>query len=83
MHPLNIHIHRLGPEGASGEAERLGFVLLWKAHAIHGSWTVWTDPSPEARPEPGAFEVVTDDNWRRFQAEVGRVIQAQADIGND
>ena len=75
MHPLSIHIHRRGPQSASGEAERLGFVLQWEAHAIHGSWTVWTDPSPTAWLEPGAFEVVTDDNWRVFEAAVGRVLQ--------
>ena len=76
MHLLTIHIHQLKTDSASGEAERLGFVLKWRAHAVHGSWTIWTDPSPEARPEPGAFEVVTADDWRSFEADVSRAIQS-------
>ena len=78
MHDLDIDIHQLGPDTASGAAERLGFALPWVAHGLHDEWTVSVDRAAGCGLEPGAFEVVTDDDWRAFEAAVRRAIQTRS-----
>ena len=76
MPPLTIDIHQLATDSARGEAARLGFELRWAAHAIGDDWTVWMDTALDAPREPGAYEVVTADDWRAFEAAVGKVLRA-------
>ena len=78
MPDLHIDIHRIESEAASGSAERLGFILPWTADGLHGMWTVSVHRAPGLGLEPGAFDVVTDENWPRFEAAVVRAIRTQA-----
>ena len=78
MHALQIDIHHLAPDTAAGVAERLGFVLPWTAHSLHGAWTVSVPPTHGVGLEPGAFDIVTDEDWPAFEAAIGRTIHAVA-----
>jgi len=78
MRSLQVDVHHRDAHTASGRAERLGFTLPWSASGHRGEWTIFLPTEPGLGREEGAFEVVTEDNWRAFERAVRHAIKSTA-----
>jgi hypothetical protein len=75
---LEVRVLEFRPERAEGSATRFGFALGWVATWDGAEWLVEIPPGHSLGPDgKGAFEIVTDDDWKRFTAAVRREIDGR------